>query len=92
MLDKWEHPSCQRLFFLVSYKLLQSVREGRWTHGLLLETSPSHEMEAVFLLFGRRASRWQECRPSPLWLGRAFLGTWRDLARSFSGAERTEGS
>ena len=33
-------------------EVLQSVREGRWTHGLLLETSPSHEMEAVFFSLG----------------------------------------
>ena len=32
--------------------VLQSVREGRWTHGVLLETSPSHEMEAVFFSLG----------------------------------------
>ena len=32
--------------------LLHSVREGRWTHGLLLEPSPSHEMEAVFFSLG----------------------------------------
>ena len=33
-------------------RVLQSVREGRWTHGLLLKTSPSHEMEAVFFSLG----------------------------------------
>lgn len=26
--------------------MLQSIREGRWTRGLLLETSAPHEMEA----------------------------------------------
>lgn len=32
--------------------MFQSVREERWTHGLLLNTSTPHEVGRLFLLYG----------------------------------------